>query len=408
MEIISEVQKHQNARVFAFGIGSAVNRFLLDKIAEAGRGEVEYVSLSDDGSAAAKKFHERVRSPLLTDISIDWNGMPVTDVYPQRIPDLFSAKPLILSGRFTAPANGTIHLRGKVAGNDFARDIQVSFPETMAAHDVLSSLWARRRIDDLMSNDYGGAQNGNMKPELKQTITQVGLEYRLMTQFTSFVAVEEMVVTDGGQPRRIDVPVEVPEGVNQSMVDPDAADARSVQSAQTYGFSINSAAMPRRARGGGAGIGRGSGKGVGNGAGNLDGGTMPKPQASPANAPPMVAGIAVENDAAVLVVSPEEQRLNTLRSKLHPGVLAVVIRLRDKQTSPTTDEQRFVRDGKAEVQIWMTEKSAEAMTKLKELGFEVVLDQKNSSLIIGRLAIDKLEALADLKFVRYVSPQVSR
>jgi Ca-activated chloride channel family protein len=408
MEIISEVQKHQNARVFAFGIGSAVNRFLLDKIAEAGRGEVEYVSLSDDGSAAAKKFHERVRSPLLTDISIDWNGMPVTDVYPQRIPDLFSAKPLILSGRFTAPANGTIHLRGKVAGNDFARDIQVSFPETMAAHDVLSSLWARRRIDDLMSNDYGGAQNGNMKPELKQTITQVGLEYRLMTQFTSFVAVEEMVVTDGGQPRRIDVPVEVPEGVNQSMVDPDAADARSVQSAQTYGFSINSAAMPRRAQGGGAGIGRGSGKGVGNGAGNLDGGTMPKPQASPANAPPMVAGIAVENDAAVRVVSPEEQRLNTLRSKLHPGVLAVVIRLRDKQTSPTTDEQRFVRDGKAEVQIWMTEKSAEAMTKLKELGFEVVLDQKNSSLIIGRLAIDKLEALADLKFVRYVSPQVSR
>jgi len=413
MEIISEVQKHQNARVFAFGIGSAVNRFLLDKIAEAGRGEVEYVSLSDDGSAAAKKFHERVRSPLLTDISIDWNGMPVTDVYPQRIPDLFSAKPLILSGRFTSPANGTIHLKGKVAGNDFARDIQVSFPENMAAHDVLSSLWARRRIDDLMSNDYSGAQNGNMKPDLKQTITQVGLEYRLMTQFTSFVAVEEMVVTDGGQPRRIDVPVEVPEGVNQLMVDPNAAaDARvAVQSAQTYPMSIKSAAMPRRARGGGgSGIGEGRGNGVGSArAGNVGGGTIPKPQASPANAPPMVAGIAItDKDEATPIVSPEEQRLNTLRSKLHPGVLAVVIRLRDKQASPTVDEQRFVRDGKAEVQVWMTEKSAEAMTKLKGLGFEVVLDQKNSSLIIGRLPIEKLEALADLKYVRYVSPQTSR
>ena len=410
MEIISEVQKHQNARVFAFGIGSAVNRFLLDKIAEAGRGEVEYVSLSDDGSAAAKKFHERVRSPLLTDISIDWNGMPVTDVYPQRIPDLFSAKPLILSGRFTSPANGTIHLKGKVAGNDFARDIQVSFPETMAAHDVLSSLWARRRIDDLMSNDYGGAQNGNMKPELKQTITQVGLEYRLMTQFTSFVAVEEMVVTDGGQPRRIDVPVEVPEGVNQLMVDQDAADAKApVQRAQVYPYSISSSAMPRRARGGGGrGIGGGSGKGVGQGrGGNVGGGTIAKPQATPANASPLLAGLANTVEAAP-VVSPEEQRLNALSSKLHPGVLAVVIRLRDKETSRTTDESRFVRDGKAEVQVWMTEKSAEAMTKLKELGFEVVLDQKNSSLIIGRLAIEKLEALADLKFVRYVSPQMSR
>jgi len=57
-----------------------------------------------------------------------------------------------------------------------------------------------------------------MKEELKQTITQLGLDYRLMTQFTSFVAVEEMVVTDGGQPRRIDVPVEVPEGVNREAV----------------------------------------------------------------------------------------------------------------------------------------------------------------------------------------------
>ncbi len=98
MEIIAEVQKHPDARVFAFGIGSSVNRFLLDKMAEYGRGEVEYVGLEDDGSAAAKRFQQRVRSPLLTDISIDWGGLPVADIYPARIPDLFSARPLILSG----------------------------------------------------------------------------------------------------------------------------------------------------------------------------------------------------------------------------------------------------------------------------------------------------------------------
>src|SRR5437660_4303992 len=74
MEIIGEVQKHPNARVFSFGIGSSVNRFLLDGMAKYGRGEVEYVGLNDDGSAAAKRFHERIRNPLLTDISIDWNG----------------------------------------------------------------------------------------------------------------------------------------------------------------------------------------------------------------------------------------------------------------------------------------------------------------------------------------------
>ena len=162
MEIVSEVPKHQNARVFAFGIGQSVNRFLLDKMAEAGRGEVEYVSLTDDGSAAARRFHERVRNPLLTDISIDWNGLPVADVYPQRIPDLFGAKPVFLTGRYTSAGRATIRLKGKVAGNDFIREIPVELPETMASHDVLATLWARARIDNLMAQDYAGAQSGNM------------------------------------------------------------------------------------------------------------------------------------------------------------------------------------------------------------------------------------------------------
>ncbi|PYS74739.1 MAG: hypothetical protein DMF73_02870, partial [Acidobacteria bacterium] len=217
MEIIGEVQKHPNARVFAFGIGGSVNRFLLDNMAKYGRGEVEYVALNDDGSAAARRFYERVRSPLLTDISIDWNGLAVSDVYPKGVPDLFGAKPVILTGRYSGNGRGTIRLKGKMSGRDFVREIPIDFssPQT---HDVLATLWARTRVDDLMSQDFNGAQRGAMKEDVKQSIVQLGLDYRLMTQFTSFVAVEEMIVTDGGQPRRIDVPVEVPEGVNRQMV----------------------------------------------------------------------------------------------------------------------------------------------------------------------------------------------
>src|SRR6185503_5641474 len=121
-------------------------------------------------------------------------------------------------GRFTNAGRATIRLKGKMAGSDFVREIPVEFPETMASHDVLAPLWARARIDSLMGEDYLGAQRGTMRAGLKETITQLGIEYRLMTQFTSFVAVEEMIVTDGGQPRRIDVPVEVPEGVNRAAV----------------------------------------------------------------------------------------------------------------------------------------------------------------------------------------------
>jgi len=143
-EIISEIQKHPKARVFSFGIGSSVNRSLLDKMAEAGNGEVEYVGLDDDGSKAAKRFYERVRTPMLTDLSIDWNGMPVADVYPSNIGDLFSAKPVIVNARYAKGASGTIKLKGNVAGQPYERSIKIDLPETENANDVLATLWARR------------------------------------------------------------------------------------------------------------------------------------------------------------------------------------------------------------------------------------------------------------------------
>ena len=397
MEIVSEVQKHPNARVFAFGIGSSVNRFLLDKMAEAGRGEVEYVSLNDDGSAAARRFHERVRNPLLTDISIDWGGLPVADVYPQRIPDLFGAKPLVVTGRYSAAGRASIRLKGKMGGNEFVREIPVEFPETMASHDVLAPLWARARIDNLMGQDYAGAQTGNMNKELKDTITQLGIEFRLMTQFTSFVAVEELIVTDGGQPRRIEVPIETPEGVRDDI---DGVDLR--------GFNQMSAGKARRAlaRGRGANLGGGTGSGMGVGG---SGGGYP---ASPRNAPPPVNSVTVAaasvpkptpEPAELLVALPPEQQ--QLEQKLHRSVLAVVKKLQKKEALSSADEAGFIHNGKAEVQIWLTDKSVATLAELKKLGFEVILDNNSSKLIIGRLAIDRLETLARLKFVKYVAPQ---
>jgi Ca-activated chloride channel family protein len=385
MEIISEVQKHPNARVFAFGIGSSVNRFLLDKMAEAGRGEVEYVALNDDGSAAARRFHERVRTPLLTDISIDWKGMPVTDIYPKRIPDLFGAKPVILTGRFTGHGQGTIQLKGKMAGSDYVRDIVVEFPENMASHDVLAPLWARARVDDLMNQDYAGAQSGNMRPELKNTITQLGIEFRLMTQFTSFVAVEEIVVTDGGQPRRIDVPVEVPEGVNRETAYGDYSAVNSV-AVGNFGRNASRGGFARRA----------------------------KPMPMPPNQPPVVNSVRVApaasgglsiGDAVRVTENPVEAQQRELQKKLHPSVFTVVERLRKKETLSSADEAGFIHNGKAEVQVWLTDKSDANKAKLKELGFEVLLDQASSKVIIGRISMEKLEALAKLAFVRYVSPQ---
>jgi len=103
----------------------------------------------------------------------------------------------------------------------------------------------------------------------------------------------------------------------------------------------------------------------------------------------------------------EEQKFQLLLQKLEPRVAAVVLRLKDTTLKASADEGKFIHNGKAEIQIWLTDKSAETLAKLKELGFEVVLDPKTAKLLIGRLPIDKLAALAELKSVRYVAPQIS-
>lgn len=498
LEILGEVQKHPNARVFSFGIGSSVNRFLLDGMARYGRGEVEYVGLNDDGSAAARRMHERIRNPLLTDISIDWNGMAVSEVYPKAIPDLFGAKPVIVNGRYTGNGKGTIRLKGKMSGRDFVREIPVDFSSPQS-HDVLATLWARTRVDDLMSQDFNGAQQGTIKDDVKQNIVQLGLDYRLMTQFTSFVAVEEMVVTDGGQPRRIDVPVEVPEGVDRQKVYGEETEqlksSRTLQIAQPMARRVAprpsapppmivstdaASATPMSRNGLGSSGGRGFGAGdvrtrepISGAVLNGKAVALPPPiypaiarqshaqglvlvevlidesgkvrSARAVSGNPLLTGAAVKAATAAKFTPTllsglpvkvkgtvtynfvagqrtgavtgaelktselltEEQKFQLLLQKLEPRVAAVVLRLKDTTLKASADEARFIRDGKAEIQVWLGDKSDESLAKLKELGFEIILNPASARMVIGRLPIEKLRALAELQPVRYVAPQIN-
>ncbi|HEY7405526.1 MAG TPA: VIT domain-containing protein [Candidatus Angelobacter sp.] len=211
-EIIAEIKKHTDARVFSFGIGTAVNRFLLAKMAEEGHGDVEFVTAPGEAQAAADRFYERVHSPVLTNISIDWNGLPVTEVYPREVRDLFSTKPIIITGRFTGNPTGKITIKGYQGTGDFSRTIPVDFSAAGATNAALEKIWARHKVADLMSQDWSGIQQGNSKH--KAEIIQVGLEHSLATQYTSFVAVEEQTVVQDGKPVRIEVPVELPKGVS--------------------------------------------------------------------------------------------------------------------------------------------------------------------------------------------------
>jgi Ca-activated chloride channel family protein len=243
-EIVAEVQKHPDARVFSFGIGTAVNRFLLSKMADEGRGEVEFVTNPGEAEAAADRFYERVHSPVLTNVSLEWNGVPVSELYPARVPDLFSAKPIILTGRYAKPGKGSLTIRGTQAGGQFSRTVQVDFPAEGPGNAVLEKIWARRKVDDYMSQDWMGIQQGQSKH--KAEIIKVGLEHSLATQYTSFVAVETRTVVKDGKPVRIEVPVELPEHVSPLAVPNGgmnglALSAPPPNQPSTYTYSANSA-----------------------------------------------------------------------------------------------------------------------------------------------------------------------
>jgi Ca-activated chloride channel family protein len=211
-DIIAEIKKHSDARVFSFGIGPSVNRFLLTKMAEEGHGDVEFVTSPGEAQGAADRFYERVHSPVLTNISIDWNGLPVSDVYPKNIRDLFSAKPVIVTGRYSGNPKGQITIKGYQGSGDYSNTLPVDFSSPDANNAALEKIWARSKVEDLMSQDWNGIQSGNSK--YKAEIIQVGLEHSLATQFTSFVAVEERTVVSDGKPVKVEVPVELPEGVS--------------------------------------------------------------------------------------------------------------------------------------------------------------------------------------------------
>lgn len=294
-EIVAEIQRHPKARVFSFGIGDSVNRELLDKMAGAGRGEAEYVTLAEEGSKAAKKFYERVRTPMLTDISIEWNGMPVADTYPSKIPDLFSAKPVVIKGRYTGAANGKIKLIGKVGGQHYEREIAVNLPEKETANDALASLWARQRVDELTAESL----NSKDAAKISKQITDLGVEFGLMTSFTSFVAVEEKIVNRNGKPVTVQVPVELPSGVNSSFVidGVDQGELANQKSRSVKVARLNSPALklpspkrssmsassysrlgdPNSSTLSGSGSGTGSGNGSGSGSGNGYGLPPPPP-----------------------------------------------------------------------------------------------------------------------------------
>ena len=210
--IIAEVQgklKPGN-RFYSFGVGSSVNRFLLDRLAEVGRGTMQVIRHDEETTEVVERFFRQINNPVLTRINATWQGNGETsEIYPLAAPDLFAEQPLVLFGRKPDAQNGRLEVKGVAAGGrEYKEVFDVDFDE--GDNVAIAQLWGRAKIKDLANQTYRAETTS-----LVETITQTALAYRLLSQYTAFVAVSEEVRVDpDGTTRRVEVPVELPEGVS--------------------------------------------------------------------------------------------------------------------------------------------------------------------------------------------------
>jgi Ca-activated chloride channel family protein len=468
MQILDYIQKHRGrARMFPFGIGNSVNRFLIEGMAREGCGAPEYVAVSTNQGAqfggpmpesgvkgakeCAERFYRRIASPLLLDVQVDWNGLPVEDIYPKQIPDVFSAGPIILKGRYTHAAEGDITIHGLLRGKPWSRTIHVTLPAAHSDGSAIQTLWAREKIEDLQSQDWLGAQTNAPKPEIKEQIINTALEYHLMSQYTSFVAVEQRVVNIGGRQRLLDVPVETPDGVSYNQIlGPDKRSQKQLSTpAAGFGFSYDFGA------GALGGLGR---RGVAASNQNSLPSTAAKPGKDEAKAlsqslkknesapsalksDPASAAAGGNGAAKPLSGAGGPGDLARRKSKDTPALQTFNPVLRaeaEKQTArdaPLSAEQRLAamkpeerravieqaklspelrkklensrkaRGSKpevVEVQVWVNTLPPGGIAKLKALGFTLEATLSPSRLLLGAIALDKLDEMLKLSYVQRV------
>ncbi len=214
-EILSAVKQNAGTtRVFTFGVGNSVNRFLMETMAKTARGEAQFVTEADNPEAAADRFYVALNAPVLADVKLNWQGLQVEGMTPALPPDLFDRRPVMIHGKFKAgsPTSGTLTLTGMTGAGPFRRMIRI--PEDTVATDnaALPSLWARSRVDQIMVDNPVEIQSGRFSPATRERIVGLGVEYNIMTQFTSFVAVEKNPLARPAEPVRVDVPAAKPAG----------------------------------------------------------------------------------------------------------------------------------------------------------------------------------------------------
>jgi len=198
-EILRSLRQHRGAaRIFTLGVGTSVNHYLLREMAALGRGAYEYIRPDGNEEAAVRSFQEKIRSPYLTDLEIDWGDLPLEGLQPAQLPDLFSGQNLTVVGRYRWGAAGDVTIRGRLGAEAWEKRVHVELPERSEDHYGLGSAWARERIRGLLLE-----QGRESRPEIVEEVTTLALSFNLVSPYTSYVAVDDLVAASAVGPATI-------------------------------------------------------------------------------------------------------------------------------------------------------------------------------------------------------------
>lgn len=208
------------ANFFSFGIGGSVNRFLIEGMAHVGYGEPFFILHPKDAEEQAEKFIKYISTPVLTNISYSFDNFDAYDVLPQKVPDLFANRPVIITGKYRGELGGSVKLKGTSGKSTISKVTKIEHPG--GDNSALKYLWAREKIrligdyrnliDNIASHDKTSGE------QLKSEITNLGLTYNLLTKYTSFVAVDSEISNPGGFQESVTQPLPLPQGVSVNAI----------------------------------------------------------------------------------------------------------------------------------------------------------------------------------------------
>ena len=204
------------ASVFTFGIGSSVNRYLVEGMAKVSNSESFIATTSEEAAEVAKDFANYIATPLLTRVKVESKGFDMYDLAQKSIPDVFAARPVVVHGKYKGKAEGKIIVTGYQGKKRFRQVFNVTDGQLSKQNKALGYLWARKRIGEL--DDYHKLFNEDVKAE----VVALGLKYNLLTNYTSFVAVDEAIVNKDGTLTKVKQPLPMPDNVNNSAVGAEA------------------------------------------------------------------------------------------------------------------------------------------------------------------------------------------